>query len=54
MVMVFLDDSTLLFGEMSAVKMGLDTRDGQILSLDTNTTMSEMMANVDSGPVWTS
>jgi hypothetical protein len=52
MVMVFLDDSTLLFGEMSAVKMGLDTRDGQILSLDTNSTMSDMMSDVDSGPVW--
>lgn len=52
MVMVFLDDSTLLFGEMSAVKLGLDTRDGQILSLDTNATMSEMMSDVDSGPVW--
>jgi hypothetical protein len=52
MVMVFLDDSTLLFGEMSAVKMALDTRDGQILGLDTNSTMSDMMSDVDSGPVW--
>ncbi len=52
MVMVFLDDSTLLFGEMSAVKLGLDTRDGQILGLDTNSTMSDMMSDVDSGPVW--
>ena len=35
-VMTFLDDSTLLFGEPSAVKLGLDTRDGEILNLDTN------------------
>jgi hypothetical protein len=52
MVMIFLDDSTLLFGEISAVKMALDTRDGQILSLDTNSTMADMMSDVDSGPVW--
>ena len=30
-VMTFLDDSTLLFGEPSAVKLALDTRDGEIL-----------------------
>jgi hypothetical protein len=52
MVMVFLDDSTLLFGEMSAVKQALDTRDGQILSLDTNSSMSDLMSDVDSSPVW--
>ena len=52
MVMVFLDDSTLLFGESSAVKLALDTRDGQILGIDTNSTMSDMMSDVDSGMVW--
>jgi hypothetical protein len=52
MVMVFLDDSTLLFGEMSAVKLALDTRDGTILSLDTNSNMSDMMSDVDSAAVW--
>jgi hypothetical protein len=52
MVMTFLDDSTLLFGEISAVKMALDTRDGQILSLDTNTIMADMMSSVDAEPVW--
>jgi hypothetical protein len=52
MMMTFLDDSTLLFGEISAVKLALDTRDGQTLSLDTNSTMADMMSNVDSGPVW--
>jgi hypothetical protein len=51
-VMVFLDDSTLLFGEMPAVKLALDTRDGEILGLDTNATMAEMMSDVDSAPVW--
>jgi hypothetical protein len=52
MMMCFLDDSTLLFGDMSAVKMALDTRDGLTLSVDTNSTMSDMMSDVDSGPVW--
>jgi hypothetical protein len=52
LVMIFLDDSTLLFGEISAVKMALDTRDGQILSLDTNSVMTDMMSSVDSAAVW--
>lgn len=52
MVMVFLDDSTLLFGELSAVKLALDTRDGMILGVDSNSTMADMMSEVDSAPVW--
>jgi hypothetical protein len=52
MVMSFLDDSTLLFGDSGAVKMALDTRDGEILNVDTNSTMSDMMSDVDSSPVW--
>ncbi|MGA2644296.1 MAG: hypothetical protein ABSF15_06250 [Candidatus Sulfotelmatobacter sp.] len=52
MVMCFLDDSTLLFGEISAVKIALDTRDGELLGLDTNQTMADLMSSVDSSPVW--
>jgi hypothetical protein len=51
-VMTFLDDSTLLFGESSAVKLGLDTRDGEILNIDTNSTMADMLSNVDASPFW--
>src|ERR1700683_2234286 len=51
-VMTFLDDSTLLFGEPSAVKLGLDTRDGEILNIDTNSTMADMMSDVDASPFW--
>jgi hypothetical protein len=51
-VMTFLDDSTLLFGEPSAVKLGLQTRDGEILNLDSNQTMADMMTSVDSAPFW--
>jgi hypothetical protein len=52
MVMTFLDDSTLLFGDSVAVRIALDTRDGQVLGLDTNQTMADMMSSVDSAPVW--
>jgi hypothetical protein len=52
MVMCFLDDSTLLFGDSVAVRIALDVRDGQVLSVDTNPTMADMMSSVDSAPVW--
>jgi hypothetical protein len=51
-VMTFLDDSTLLFGEPSAVKLGIQTRDGEISNLDSNATMADMMTSVDSAPFW--
>jgi hypothetical protein len=51
-VMTFLDDSTLLFGEISAVKIALDTRDGESPSIDTNAPLADMIGNVDSSPVW--
>jgi len=51
-VMTFLDDSSLLFGDITALRAALDTRDGKTLSLDTNGNMADMMTNVDSAPVW--
>jgi len=51
-VMTFLDDSTLLFGDATAIHFALDTRDGKDLNLDTNGTMADMMTSVDSSPVW--
>jgi len=51
-VMTFIDNNTLLFGESTALHAALDTRDGKILSLDTNGDMADMMPNVDSAPVW--
>lgn len=50
--MTFLDDSSLLFGDVTALHAALDTRDGKTLSLDTNGNMADMMTNVDSAPVW--
>lgn len=51
-MMSFLDDSTLLFGDLTALKAALDVRDGQTLNLDTNGNMADMMTSVDSAPVW--
>jgi len=51
-IMTFLDDSTLLFGESTALHAALDTRDGKTLSVDTNGDMADMMSDVDSAPVW--
>ena len=52
MVMTFLDENTLLFGDSTALHAALDVRDGRTLSLDTNGDMADMMPNVDSAPVW--
>ena len=51
-VMSFLDDSTLLFGDSTSIRVALDTRNGTVLGLDTNGTMADMMTDVDSAPVW--
>jgi len=51
-VMSFLDDSTLLFGDSTSIRVALDTRNGTVLGLDTNGTMADMMSSVDSAPVW--
>ena len=51
-VMSFLDDSTLLFGDSTSIKVALNARDGQILAIDTNGNMADMMSSVDSAPVW--
>lgn len=52
MVMSFLDDSTMLFGELGAVHDALDTRNGEAESLASNQQIGDMMASVESGSVW--
>ncbi len=51
-VMSFLDDSSLLFGDSTAIRVALDTKDGQVMGLDTNGNMADMMTDVDSNAVW--
>ena len=52
MEMAFLDNSTLLFGDMGAVKGALDARNGAAPALDSNSQMTDMLGSVESGPVW--
>jgi hypothetical protein len=52
MIMSFLDENTLLFGDDSAVKGSLDARDGYAPTLDSNPQMADMMSAVDGSPVW--
>jgi hypothetical protein len=52
LVMTFLDDNTLAFGEEASLHSALDTRDGKRPSLDSNPVMTDQMAAVDSAPMW--
>ena len=52
LVMTFLDDNTLAFGNDASLKSALDTRDGKRNSLDANQTMADQMSAVDGSPVW--
>lgn len=52
MDMMFLDDNTLLFGDLAAVKGALDARDGYTSGLDSNSQIADMIGPVESGVVW--
>ncbi len=52
MQMSFLEEDTLLFGDLSALKDALDARDGYGTALDSNSQIVDMIGSVDSGTVW--
>jgi hypothetical protein len=52
MQMSFLDNSTLLFGDSSAIRGAVDARDGTIANLDGNSEVADMLGSVESEPVW--
>jgi hypothetical protein len=52
MSMVFLDDWTMMFGDEKAVQSGLDARDDSSQSLNSNSDVTDMIASVDRGTVW--
>ena len=52
MLMTFLDNDSLLFGDSAAIKLALDARDGLISTLDSNNQVADMISSVDSGTVW--
>lgn len=52
MQMTFLDDWTMLFGNQDAVQAALDARDNSSQSLNANSEVTDMIASVDQGTVW--
>ncbi len=52
MQLVFLDPSTILFGEDAAIKGAIDVRDSGAASLESNNTVNDLVSSVDSSPVW--
>jgi hypothetical protein len=52
MEMTFLDETTLLFGEGSAVRGALNARDGYVPTLDSNPDIAGLIPDVESGSVW--
>jgi hypothetical protein len=52
LVMTFLDDNTLAFGNPASLHSALDTRDGKRPSLDSNSVMTDQMSSVDGAPLW--
>jgi hypothetical protein len=52
MQMAFLDDYTMLFGDMAAIKAALDARNGDSPSLSSNGKVSDLIGAVEGGPIW--
>jgi hypothetical protein len=52
MQMAFLDDYTMLFGDMLAIKAALDARNGDSPSLSSNGKVSDLIGAVEGGPIW--
>ena len=52
MVMTFLDDNTMLFGELAPVHDALDTRNGEAESLSSNQQITDMISSVENGSIW--
>src|SRR5579864_9478321 len=52
MQMTFLDDWTMLFGDIAAVKAALDARDNSSQSLNANREITDLIPNVEAGTVW--
>jgi hypothetical protein len=49
---VFLDDSTMLFGEPNAVKDGLDVRDGEKPGVAYSPEIAKNIADAEAAPIW--
>src|SRR5271166_1708511 len=52
MQLVFLDPSTILFGENASIKGAIDVRDNGAESLESNNTINGLIGEVDNAPMW--
>ncbi len=52
MHLVFLDPTTILFGETAAIKGAIDVRDNGAESLESNATIDDLITSVDTSPIW--
>ena len=52
MHLVFLDPSTILFGDTTALKGAIDVRDNGAQSLESNPTINGLISDVDNAAVW--
>lgn len=52
MQMAFLDPSTIVFGDSSALHGAIDVRDNGAESLESNSSINDLVTSVDSSPVW--
>jgi hypothetical protein len=52
MSMAFLDPSTIVFGDISALKGAIDVRDKGADSIEKNSTINDLVTSVDSAAIW--
>ncbi len=52
MLMTFLDEGTMLFGDPQAVHEALDARDGESPSLSNNAEINSLLESVGDGAIW--
>jgi len=52
MQMVFLDPTTILFGDATAIKGAIDVRDNGAESVASNNSIDDLITDVQSSPVW--
>ena len=52
MLMTFLDEGTMLFGDPQAVHEALDARDGETPSLANNAEINSLLGSVGDGAIW--
>lgn len=52
MQLVFLDPSTILFGDNPAIKGAIEVRDNGAESLESNNTVNDLIGDVENAPLW--